>query len=110
MIDATAVLGWAHTKFGRLNDETLESLIGRVATQAIAHAGLDIDDIDEVVISHFNQGMDPQGFPSSLPIQGEAGLLDSNLRRGWRMPAPAARPRYTLHRNRSDAAMLAVCW
>jgi len=34
------IVGWAHTPFGRLEGETLEGLIVRVATQALADAGL----------------------------------------------------------------------
>jgi acetyl-CoA C-acetyltransferase len=63
------ILGWGHTRFGKLSDQTLESLMGAAATEALAHAGVEARDIDEVVVSHFNQGMDPQGFPASLPIQ-----------------------------------------
>lgn len=38
-----AITGWAHTRFGRLDDETAETLIGRVAEEALDHAGLDAD-------------------------------------------------------------------
>ena len=30
------IVGWAHTKFGRLEGETVESLIVRVAGEALA--------------------------------------------------------------------------
>jgi acetyl-CoA C-acetyltransferase len=63
------ILGWGHTRFGKLGDQTLEGLMGAAAKEALAHAGVEARDIDEVVVSHFNQGMDPQGFPASLPIQ-----------------------------------------
>lgn len=69
-----AIIGWAHTKFGRLDDQTLESLVTSVTQEAIAHAGIDADEIDEIFVSHFNCGLDPQGFPSSLPIQGVPAL------------------------------------
>jgi acetyl-CoA C-acetyltransferase len=67
--DPVTVLGWGHTRFGKLGDQTLEGLMGAAAKEALAHAGVEARDIDEVVVSHFNQGMDPQGFPASLPIQ-----------------------------------------
>jgi acetyl-CoA C-acetyltransferase len=69
-----ALIGWAHTKFGRLDDQTLESMVTTVTRDAIEHAGIDADEIDEVFVSHFNCGLDPQGFPSSLPIQGVPAL------------------------------------
>lgn len=65
------VSGWAHSKFGRLDDETVETLVVRTARDALSHAGLEAADIDEVVFGHFNQGMDPQGFPSSLALQAD---------------------------------------
>ena len=67
--DPVTILGWGHTRFGKLGDQTLEGLMGATAKEALAHAGVEARDIDEVVVSHFNQGMDPQGFPASLPIQ-----------------------------------------
>src|ERR1700733_10975770 len=40
------ITGWAHSRFGKLDGETIESLITRVATDAIADAGLEPRDID----------------------------------------------------------------
>ena len=37
------IVGWAHTPFGRLEGETLESLIVRVASEALADAGVGVD-------------------------------------------------------------------
>ncbi|CAO3435487.1 acetyl-CoA acetyltransferase [Azospirillum doebereinerae] len=68
------IIGWAHTRFGKLDGETLESLVVRVAAEAIADAGLDPADIDEIVVGHFNQGLDPQGFPASLALQADGAL------------------------------------
>src|ERR1700741_3505781 len=63
------ILGGGHTRFGKLTAQPPESLMGAAAKEALTHAGVEAPDIDEVVVSHFNQGMDPQGFPASLPIQ-----------------------------------------
>jgi len=68
------IIGWAHTRFGKLDGETLESLVVRVAAEAIADAGLEPADIDEIVVGHFNQGLDPQGFPASLALQADGAL------------------------------------
>lgn len=61
-----AIVGWAHSPFGRLDDADVESLIARVAGGAIADAGISPLDIDGVFIGHFNGGLSSQGFPSSL--------------------------------------------
>ncbi len=68
------IIGWAHTRFGKLDGETLESLVVRVAADAVADAGLEPADIDEIVVGHFNQGLDPQGFPASLALQADGAL------------------------------------
>lgn len=61
--------GWGHSRFGKLTEETLESLIVQVATEAIANAGIEPGQIDEVYLGQFNSGMMPLAFPSSLALQ-----------------------------------------
>ena len=61
--------GWGHSRFGKRTDETLESLIVGVATDAIENAGIDAKDIDEIYLGQFNAGMVPLAFPSSLVLQ-----------------------------------------
>lgn len=61
--------GWGHSRFGKLTDETLESLIVQVATEAIANAGVEPGRIDEIYLGQFNSGMMPLAFPSSLALQ-----------------------------------------
>lgn len=66
-----AIVGWAHTPFGKQDAETVESLIGRVATQALADAGLEAADVDEIVLGHFNGGFSAQEFTASLVLQAD---------------------------------------
>jgi acetyl-CoA C-acetyltransferase len=61
--------GWGHSRFGKLPDETLESLIVSVATEAIANAGLEPGQVDEIYLGQFNSGLLPLGFASSLALQ-----------------------------------------
>lgn len=61
--------GWGHSKFGKLTEETLESLIVQVATEAIDNAGIEPGQIDEIYLGQFNSGMMPLAFPSSLALQ-----------------------------------------
>jgi acetyl-CoA C-acetyltransferase len=61
--------GWGHSRFGKLTDETLESLIVQVATEAIGNAGIEPSQIDEIYLGQFNSGMMPLAFPSSLALQ-----------------------------------------
>ena len=61
--------GWGHSRFGKLTEETLESLIVQVATEAISRAGIEPGQIDEIYLGQFNSGMMPLAFPSSLALQ-----------------------------------------
>src|SRR5215475_7891675 len=68
------IVGWAHTPFGRLEGETIESLIVRVATEALADAGVAARDVDEIVLGHFNAGFSAQDFTAALVLQASSDL------------------------------------
>jgi acetyl-CoA C-acetyltransferase len=68
------IVGWAHTPFGRLDAETVESLVVRVANEALADAGIGAADVDEIVLGHFNAGFSAQDFTASLVLQASSDL------------------------------------
>ena len=68
------IVGWAHTPFGKLDGETVESLIVRVAKEALADAGVEPKEIDEIVLGHFNGGFSAQDFTASLVLQAASEL------------------------------------
>ena len=68
------IVGWAHTPFGRLDTETVESLIVRVATDALADAGIAPSEVDEILLGHFNAGFSAQDFTASLVLQASPDL------------------------------------
>jgi len=68
------VVGWAHTPFGKLDAETVESLVVRVANEALADAGIGASDVDEIVLGHFNAGFSAQDFTASLVLQANPDL------------------------------------
>src|SRR3984957_13907976 len=68
------IVGWGHTPFGKLADETGESLVVRVATDALADAGIAAKDVDEIVLGHFNGGFSSQDFTASLVLQASPDL------------------------------------
>ena len=70
----SSMVGWAHTRFGKLGDEDLESLITRAARDAVADAGVAFEDIDAIFVGLFNNGFSKQDFPSSLVLQADPGL------------------------------------
>jgi acetyl-CoA C-acetyltransferase len=63
------IVGWAHTPFGKHDALSLEDLIVKVAREAVADAGLEPRDIDQIFIGHLNAGFVRQEFPSSLALQ-----------------------------------------
>jgi acetyl-CoA C-acetyltransferase len=63
------IVGWAHSKFGKLEEPDVESLIAGVAGAAIADAGVAPGEIDGVFVGLFNNGFSKQDFPSSLVMQ-----------------------------------------
>lgn len=65
------IVGWAHSKFGRLEGEDIESLICGVASDAVADAGVSPEDVDAIYVGLFNHGFSPQDFPSSLVFQAD---------------------------------------
>jgi acetyl-CoA C-acetyltransferase len=68
------IVGWAHSPFAKLDTETVESLIVRVANDALRDAGLDAKDVDEIVLGHFNAGFSAQDFTASLVLQASPDL------------------------------------
>ena len=50
------IISQGHTPFGKLADESVESLIVKVTGQALADAGIAAKDVDEIVLGHFNGG------------------------------------------------------
>lgn len=61
-----SIVGSGHTKFGKLDAKTLEDLIVAAATEAIEDAAIEPAAIDAVYLGHFNSGLVPDGFASSL--------------------------------------------
>src|SRR5262245_2846607 len=68
------IVGWAHSPFGKLAGETLESLIVKVAGEALADAGIAAKDVDEIVLGHFNAGFSAQDFTAALVLQASNDL------------------------------------
>ena len=65
------IVGWGHTPFGKHDAETVESLITRVAREALEHAGVTARDIDQIYLGHFNAGFSPQDFTAALVLQAD---------------------------------------
>ncbi|WP_417693600.1 acetyl-CoA acetyltransferase [Roseibium sp.] len=71
---ATAIVGWSHLPFGKHGDETVESMIVKVTNAALEDAGIAAEDVDEIVLGHFNGGFSAQDFTASLVLQANPDL------------------------------------
>jgi acetyl-CoA C-acetyltransferase len=71
---SVAIAGWSHTPFGKFDAESVESLTVRAAREAMAHAGVAADDIDEIFLGHFNAGFSRQDFTAALVLQADPAL------------------------------------
>src|SRR5437870_9845569 len=69
-----SIVGWAHTPFGKIDTKKVESLVVKVANEALADAVIAASDVDEIVLGHFNAGFSPQDFTASLVLQADPDL------------------------------------
>ena len=63
---SAAIVGWAHSPFGKLDCPDIESLVGLVGANALEHAGIGPADVDFITVGVFNNGLGKQGFEASL--------------------------------------------
>ena len=68
------LIGWYHSKFGKLADESLEQLMVKAAQGAMADAGVAAADVDDIFVGHFNSGFSDQDFASSLVLGAHPDL------------------------------------
>lgn len=66
---SVCIVGWGHTKFGKLEDHGLEDLLVSAANEALEDAGVGAEEIDAIYVATFNAGMSEQDFISSLALQ-----------------------------------------
>jgi len=70
MAQRASIVGWSHTRFGKLDAPDVESLITMVSRSALDHAGVAPKDVDFVSVGVFNNGLTPQGFEGGLVSLG----------------------------------------
>lgn len=71
---SACIVGYAHTPFGKMDTETVESLVIRVVKDALINAGIEAAEIDEIYLGHFNGGFSQQDFTASLVLQADPAL------------------------------------
>lgn len=68
------IVGWGHTRFGKLDALDLETLIKDAAREALADAGISGADVDGVWLGNFNSGLVLDGFCSSMVLHADPDL------------------------------------
>ena len=61
-----AIVGWAHSQFGKSEDPDVESLMARVTGAALADAGVPAEAVDGIYVGVMNSGFSKQGFEGAL--------------------------------------------
>jgi acetyl-CoA C-acetyltransferase len=68
------IVGTGHTRFGRLDGVGLEDLIVSAAREALADSGVDRAEVGGAWLGHFNSGLVPDGFCSSMIAAADPAL------------------------------------
>ncbi|WP_336873917.1 acetyl-CoA acetyltransferase [Rhodococcus qingshengii] len=66
MTSRTSIIGWGHTKFGKLDEPDVAALIGTVVPEALTHAEVSAEEVDGIFVGVYNNGFTEQDFPASL--------------------------------------------
>ncbi|HFC05035.1 MAG TPA: thiolase domain-containing protein [Rhizobiales bacterium] len=69
----TSIIGWSHSKFGKLEDLELEDLIPLVAKGAVKDAGLEFSDIDAIYVGNFGM-FEKQSFTAAFALDADEAL------------------------------------
>jgi len=68
------IVGWAHSKFGKLEGQDVESLAVEAAAAALKDAKVEAKDVDAIYVGFYNGGMSAQDFISSIILQANEEL------------------------------------
>jgi acetyl-CoA C-acetyltransferase len=59
------ITGWAHSRFGKLQEPDVEHLMAGVSAAALDHAGVPASAVDGIFVGVFNNGFSRQGFEAA---------------------------------------------
>ncbi|VAV96769.1 3-ketoacyl-CoA thiolase [hydrothermal vent metagenome] len=68
------IVGWAHSRFGKLQEENAESLLCDVALRSMSHSGISADDVDGCFVGIMNNGFSAQDFHAGLFSLADEGF------------------------------------
>ncbi|MFG6547014.1 acetyl-CoA acetyltransferase [Sulfitobacter sp. 1A10445] len=68
------IVGWGHSAFGKSEAPDTEALMAEVTGPALAHAGVEAEDVDGIFVGVFNNGFSDQDFQGALVGMGNEAL------------------------------------
>jgi acetyl-CoA C-acetyltransferase len=71
---SVGIVGWGHTRFGKLDGLSLEDLIVSASREALSDAGISGADIDAVWLGHYNGGLVDDAFCASMVTGADPAL------------------------------------
>ncbi|MEQ6900445.1 acetyl-CoA acetyltransferase [Nocardioides sp. YIM 152588] len=74
MSSTVSIIGWHHSRFGRLEAPDTTALMTEVVPGALAHAGIDADAVDGIYAGVYNNGFSRQDFQAALVGVGVPAL------------------------------------
>jgi acetyl-CoA C-acetyltransferase len=95
-----AIIGWAHSKFGKLEDSDLEGMMANAARQAVEDAGIGFEDVDAIYVGNFG-GFEKQGFTASFALSADPAL---RFKRATRVENACATGSAALHMGMNEVA------
>jgi acetyl-CoA C-acetyltransferase len=96
----TAIIGWAHSKFGKLENSDLEGMMALAARQAVEDAGIGFEDVDAIYVGNFG-GFEKQGFTASFALSADPAL---RFKRATRVENACATGSAALHMGMNEIA------
>ena len=70
MMKNGCIIGWAHTRFGKLDEPDVEALMARVSRESLTHAEVAPEDVDGVFVGVMNAGFSKQSFEGAQVALG----------------------------------------
>lgn len=74
MARSALMTGWAHSPFGKLEQQDTEALMALVVRPALDHAEVEPDEVDGIFVGVMNNGFQKQDFQGAMPALSEPAL------------------------------------
>ena len=68
------MVGWSHSRFGKVEAPSTEALMREVVGPALEHAGVGAEDVDGIFVGVMNNGFSKQDFQGALVGMAQEGL------------------------------------